>query len=310
MPEAHGVARTYDLSLTLPAPWRLAGFSQAQSDGVNLYRTPTQDQISLTFLSPVRQFVQYSDQLFSPRQGVTAELLLNGQVQKQSALSASQYQDRTISGFTQIGENVLLGRFICRTSCDWSAIRHYKAQLTLAPVRTSVTAVGLGVERWWLDAPDSPLRVEGTGPLRYDNVNFLRYLTGSEVRLSWPPGSRVIDADVQVAADQPFKTTFLIADKVIERAQGNASTTVAPTLSLVSMPGATALTMKVECLTTPDLPCARIYFTRVSAVPSALAAPPSTVQLLMGFTLLALALGLLWRLLRLPGSQARMGQGD
>ena len=298
-------AQVHDLRTALPAGWTQTGLSAPQSDGVNLYRTPTAAQTILTFDAPAETYMQYRYQLYSPAQKVSGRVSLNGQLLDTFAFPVGRFQNREVSGFTRVGTNTLTVDLSCGSSaCVLPTVQQYWTQVSLVPVRTPVMAVGLGVERWWLDAPGSLLSVTGTGTLRYDNVNFLRYLTGQQLRLSWPAGTRVIDASLQIAADQPFRATFLADGTVIKQIRGDALSTAAPTLSLVSRPGTTALTVKVDCLSTPALPCARMYFARVSAVPPAMAAPPGLSQLAVGGAVLLLLLTLLVLLLRLPARRA------
>lgn len=302
---ADAPAQVYDLRAALPTGWTQAGLSAPKSDGVNLYRTPTAAQTTLSFTAPAGNYVQYRYQLYSPSQGVTGRVSLNGQPLDTFTFPVGQFQNREASGFARAGINTLTIDLSCGVSaCALPAVQQYWTQLSVVSARAPVTSVGLGVERWWLDAPSSLLSVTGTGPLRYDNVNFLRYLTRRELRLSWPAGTRVIDASLQIAADQPFRATFLADGTAIKQIRGDASSTAAPTLSLVSRPGTTALSVKVDCLRTPALPCARVYFARVSAVPPSVAAPPTVSQLALGGVVLLLLLASLLMLLRLPVRRA------
>ncbi|WP_407541331.1 hypothetical protein Q0M94_08115 [Deinococcus radiomollis] len=294
-----GAARIYDLRIEVPAGWTQTGLSAPRSDGVNLYRTPAA-QTELNFKAPAGDFVQYGYQLYSPAQAVTGKVSLNGQQIDSFTFPPSQFQTHDVSSFTRAGQNSLKVDLGCAPApCDLTALHQYWTRVALVPARSPRTAVGLGVERWWLDAPGSLLSVTGTGPLLYDNVNFLRYLTGAQVQLSWPAGSRIIDASLQVAADQPFLASFRLDGVLLEQARGDARKTVAPTLNLVAFPQAKQLTVRVDCLKTPATPCARIYFTRVSAVPPTVAAPPDTMTFLTGVMAVLLALWLLGKLLRL-----------
>jgi len=300
-----GSAHLYDLRASIPSAWIQTGLSAPKSDGVNLYRTPTASRTVLTFITPDQMYVQYRYQLYSAAQVVTGHVSLNRQPIDTFAFPKGQFQNREVSGFSKVGTNTLSVDLDCgRAPCDLQTIQQYWTQVSVVPVRSPVTSVGLGVERWWLDAPGSLLTVNGTGALRYDNVNFLRYLTGNQLQLSWPEGTRVIDASLQVAADQPFRATFLADKKVIKQIRGDASQTAAPTLSLIGSPQARSLTVKIDCLTTPTLPCARIYFARASVVPPQLAAPPGFTQLALGGGLLLGLLAALGLLLRLPARRA------
>lgn len=295
-------AQVYDLRSGLPAGWTQTGLSALKSDGANLYRTPAA-QTELKFRSPAGDFVQYHYQIYSATQAVTGTVSLNGKQLDTFTFPAGQFQNHEASGFTGqagAGQNSLKVSLSCTpTPCDFAALHQYWTRMTLVPTRPPRTAVGLGVERWWLDAPGSLLKVTGTGPLLYDNVNFLRYVTGPQVQVSWPAGTRVIDASLQVAADQPFRVSFRADGHLFEEAVGDASRTVAPTLNLVASVWAKQLTVQVDCLKTPTTPCARLYFTRVSAVPPAVAAVPGPLSLVTGVMALLMALWLLARLLHL-----------
>jgi hypothetical protein len=283
----------------LPAGWTQTGLSSPKSDGVNLYRTPAA-QTELKFRSPAGDFVQYHYQIYSPTQDVTGRVSLNGQQLDAFIFPAKKFKNREASGFTGADQNSLKVDLSCAPApCDLAALHQYWTQVTLVPTRLPSTAVGLGVERWWLDAPDSPLSVTGTGPLQYDNANFFRFLTGKQVQIHWPAGTRVIDASLQVSADQPFRASFRADGRLLKQLTGDARKTVAPTLNLVASARAKQLTVQVDCLRTPVTPCARIYFTRVSAVPPAVAAAPSPLNLAIGIIALLLALWLVARLLHL-----------
>ena len=298
-----GVAQVYDLRSEVPSGWTQTGLSASKSDGVNLYRIPSA-QTELKFEAPVGDFVQYRYQIYSPNQAVTGTVSLNGKRLDVFIFPARKFQNREASGFTGVGQNSLKVDLSCAPAlCDFATFHQYWTQVTLVPTRPPSTAVGLGVERWWLDAPDSLLSVTGTGPLQYDNANFLRFLTGKQVQIGWPTGTRVIDASLQVSADQPFRASFLVGGLLLEQLNGDALRTVAPTLNLVSYPQAKLLKVHVDCLRTPATPCARIYFTHVSAVPPVVAAPPDALTLLAGVMALLLAL---WGLTKLLGLQPQI----
>ena len=299
------LAENYDLRTSVPNGWIQTGLSAPKTDSVNMYRTPTAPESTLTFETLVSMYVQYRYQLYSPDQQMTGTVTLNGKTLDRFIFKAGQFQNREVSGFTQTGRNVLQVDVKCGdAACILPAIHQYWTQVELVVPRSPIDMVGLGVERWWLDAPGSALVSSGTGQLQYDGVNFLRYLTGQQFKVSWPEGTRPIDASLQVAADQPFRATFLVGDAVLVQLQGNAVTTVAPTLSLVKYSQARNLTVKVQCLKTPHTPCGRIYFTRVSAIPPFIAAPPTTLQLALGVMLLFAALLFLWCWLRLSVRRA------
>ncbi|MGI8748597.1 MAG: hypothetical protein ACR2J4_09665 [Deinococcus sp.] len=281
-------------------PGVLGGLSEPKWDGANVYRTPTAPRSTLSFEAKGGQFLQYRYQLSSPKVAVRGRVSLGGEVLDTFTFPPGKYLTHELSSFAPSGRNVLTTELDCGpAACPLPELRQYRTRLSLVPARAPTATVAPGVERWWLDAPGSPLRGSGTGPPLYDGVNFLRAIGGSSFTLSWPAGTRPLDASVQLVADQPFRATFLVGDQVLLRRQGAPGAPVAPTVSLGGFPQARSLTVRVDCLKTPSIPCARAYFTRVSAFPPATSAPPPAAGLalsviggLLGLLLLGWLLGL------------------
>lgn len=287
--------RIVDLRTEVPSDWSLTGLSAPRSDGANFFRTPTASQSVLTFATPEEQFVQYRYQLFSPNTPVTGRVLLNGRYLDTFTFPAGKFVNREVSGFTQVGANTLTVEYRCgEGDCRTVPINQYWTQLALAPAGTARREVGLGVERWTLDAPGSPLTVKETGPLLFDNANYFRFIQGDGFTLSWPLGTRVLDASFQVSANDPFRVTVGVDGQVVFQKRGDESSSVAPTISLVEHPAADSLQVQVDCLTGQP-GCARLYFARASVYPpeirTAQVQVPEGLTVVLTFMVLA---GLLW----------------
>lgn len=259
--------RVIDLRTEVPSDWTLTGLSAPRSDGANFFRTPVASQSILRFSTPATRFIEYRYQLFSQTQAVSGRVSLNGQVLDTFTFPAGKFVNREVTGFTEAGANTLTVEYRCGSgSCQAVPVQQYWTQVKLVVPARPRTDVGLGVERWVLDAPGSPLTVRGTGPLRFDNENHFRFVQGQELTLAWPPGTRVIDASFQVSADGPFRVTTSVAGQVISRKRGDKATSVTPTFNLVKYPAAGSLQVQIDCLTgAPD--CARLYFARASVIP-------------------------------------------
>lgn len=293
--------RVVDLRTEVPPDWSLTGLSGPRSDGANFFRTPTASQSVLTFSAPDVQFVQYRYQLFSPDTSVTGRVSLNGWLLDTFAFPKGRFVNSEATGFTRAGANTLTVEYRCGEGpCAAVPIHQYWTQVTLAPTGTARRDVGLGVERWTLDAPGSPLTVRGTGKLLFDNENYFRYVQDQGFTLTWPLGTRVIDAAFQVSADGPFRVTTSVDGRVIAQKRGEKTVSVTPTLSLVKYSSATSLDVRVDCLT--GVPgCGRLYFARVSVVPPEVKtvreSPPGAVLVLLALLLLA---ALAWWLRLVP----------
>ncbi|TDE85133.1 hypothetical protein [Deinococcus sp. S9] len=293
--------RLIDLRTAVPADWSLTGLSAPQWDGVNYYRAPSAPFSRLTFTTAAPRFVQFRYQLFAPEKAVTGRVFLNGHLLDTFTFPAGKFVNREATGYTRAGDNTLVVEYLCGSSvCRNVPLRQYWSQVTLAKTSRARTDVGLGIERWILDAPGSPLSVQGTGKLLFDNENYFRFVNKREFTLSWPKGTRVLDASFQVSADEPFRVTVRMDGQIVMQKRGDRTTSVAPTLSLVGYPRATSLQVQVDCLSRHQ-DCARLYFTRASVVPPEVAAPPTLTTLLVtgGLVLLVLLL-LAWGLRLLP----------
>ncbi|GAA5534871.1 hypothetical protein [Deinococcus aluminii] len=298
--------RLIDLRTAVPTDWSLTGLSAPQWDGVNFYRTPSAPSSRLTFTTAAPRFVQFRYQLFAPETAVTGRVFLNGHLLDTFTFPAGEFVSREATGYTRAGDNTLILEYLCGSSvCRDVPIRQYWTQVTLATTSQARTDVGLGVERWTLDAPGSPLNVQGTGRLLFDNENYFRFVQGREFTLGWPEGTHVLDTSFQVSADEPFRVTARVDGQIVTQKRGDRTTSVAPTLSLVEHPRATSLQVQVDCLSSHKN-CARLYFTRASVVPPNVAAPPTPTALFMAGGLVLLALLLLAWGLRLFPRAARV----
>lgn len=295
--------RLIDLRTAVPADWSLRGLSAPQWDGVNFYRAPSAPSSRLTFTTAAPRFVQFRYQLFAPEKAVTGRVFLNGHLLDTFTFPSGEFVNRMATGYTRAGDNTLVLEYLCGSSiCRNVPIRQYWTQVTLAKTSRARTDVGLGVERWTLDAPGSPLSVHGTGKLLFDNENYFRFVKEREFTLGWPKGTRVLDASFQVSADEPFRVTIRVDGQIVTQKRGDRATSVAPTLSLAEYPRATSLQVEVDCLSSHQ-DCARLYFTRASVLPPEVAAPPAPMTLLtaVGLALLALLL-LAWGLHLVPSA--------
>lgn len=303
-------AQRFNLDQKLPVDWYLMGLSAPASDGANLYRKPTAPRIVLMFETEASQFVQYNANLFTPAgvKGGSARFMLNGHPLSTFSLHSGHYQSQAVSGFSRVGTNHLVIDFRCEATCPLSTMRQYQTELILARPQTPSFPVGLGVERWWLDAPGSKLSSTGLGPILFDNANFVRYPVGNTFVLKWPPNTRILDLALRLNADQPFDAVFRVGADVVGKFHGNPSSPVVPTLSLTRFSRARSLEVQLDCAHSTSTVCARVYFTRVSVIPPKLAASPSPEQWLLGSFTLLLAIFLIWVLLGLNVSDVRSGQ--
>ncbi|WP_415790913.1 hypothetical protein [Deinococcus saxicola] len=196
------------------------------------------------------RFVQLEYQLYSPTENVTGTLELDGRMLDQTTFPAGQFISHVQAGaFVSAGAHRFTLDYRCRDQPCAAPISQYWTRLGQLPSQ-GVTArqdAGLGVERWWLNAPDSPLEVTGTGPLFFDGTSFVRRLTDQSFTLSWTTGE-ALNASMWVYAPQPFRVTTRAGGEVLDVQNGNKSQGVSPTVSLMGQEKAQSLTVQVDCL--------------------------------------------------------------
>jgi hypothetical protein len=297
---ANMTIQVIDLGQELPKGWAQDGLSKPKSDGANAYRNLFKKDILFSFSLDQPMMMKYRYQLYSVDLGISVEVLLNGSKIDYFKFPPSKYENRQIVGFAQAGVNKLEMHVKCENiECDVKNIRQYFTQIVLSPYNPAIKDVGLGVQRWALDAPESLIHTTGTGPLIYDDDGVGRLIEKSVFTIVWPDKSKVLDASMRIISNQDVIIKFYSGNEFIRQYSGSAGLPLDIELSLINNPVAKDLKIHLACTKTPRSPCASVYFTRVSAVPAAIAAPSKTWQLGLGVILLLAALLFLWWWLRL-----------
>ncbi|CAM3627910.1 hypothetical protein [Deinococcus frigens] len=305
----------------MPPNVSLAGLSAPRFDGVNFFRTPTAPFSTVDFTARSKQFVQLEYQLYSPSSDVTGILKLNGRVLDQTTFPAGQFIPNVVTGaFVSAGAHRFTLEYRCQAQPCAAPLSQYWTRLGQLPSQ-GVTArqdAGLGAQRWWLDAPDSPLKITGAGPLFFDGTSFVRRLPEKAFELSWTPGQgEVLSASLLIYASQPFRVTTRGGGEVLDVQSGDSSHAVSPAVSVLGQPKTQSLTVEVDCLKRMSAEkgesghaeagqdCAFLYLPQVVV----LIANPDYGAQTGGATLAALlVLTGLWRWLRLaPGRGAAAG---
>ncbi|WP_156039111.1 hypothetical protein [Deinococcus marmoris] len=297
----------------------LTGLSAPQFDGVNFYRRPTAPFSAVDFIAQGEQFVQLEYQLYSPPSDVTGILKLDGRVLDQTTFPAGQFIPNVVAGaFVSAGAHRFTLDYRCQGQPCAAPISQYWTRLGQLP-SGNITArqdAGLGVERWWLNAPASPLKITGTGPLFFDGTSFVRRLTDQSFKLSWTSGE-VLNASMLVYGSQSFSVTTRVGNEVLAVQNGAKNRSVSPAVSLVGKKKAQSLTVQVDCLKGVSAGkaeagtagigsgCAFLYFPQVAVLTDS----PATALQTGGAVLAALlVITGLWRWLGLaPGRRAATG---
>ncbi|MFK7602292.1 hypothetical protein ACI3L1_08785 [Deinococcus sp. SM5_A1] len=228
----------------------LTGLSAPQFDGVNFFRRPTAPSSTVDFMAQGQQFVQLEYQLYSPPSDVTGILKLDGRVLDQTTFPAGQFIPNVVAGaFVSAGVHRFTLDYRCQGQPCAVPISQYWTRLGQMP-SGNITArqdAGLGVERWWLNAPDSPLEIMGAGPLFFDGTSFVRRLTDPSFKLSWTSGE-VLNASMLVYASQPIRVTTRVGNEMLDVQKGSKVRSVSPAVSLVGKGKTRSLTVQVDCL--------------------------------------------------------------
>lgn len=307
----------------MPPDVTLAGLSAPRFDGENYFRAPTAPRSRVDFTAQSPQFAQLEYQLYTPSGDVTGVLKLDGRVLDRTTFPAGQFIPNVMAGaFVSAGAHRFTLEYLCgerpctlpRASPPGQPLplRQYWTRLEQLPDQGIAARqdAGLGAERWWLNAPGSPLKITGAGPLYFDGVSFVRRLPDGEAELSWTQG-KVLSASMLISAPQPFRVTTRAGREVAVQS-GTALRPVSPAVSLSGQPTVQAVTVQVDCLggaagNTAAGPvktgsgCAFLYAPQVAV----LTAPPASGAQVAGASGAALLLILgLWRWLGL-----RLGQG-
>lgn len=313
------VLQRTDLTTRVPSQVTLTGLSAPGFDGANYFRTPTSPHSAVTFESGTSEFVQLEYQLYSPSTDVTGILKLDGRVLDTTTFPAGQFISNVVAGdFVAAGPHRFTLEYRCEGQPCAAPPSQYWTRLGQLPVPTAVARqdAGLGVERWQLYAPDSPLRVTGTGPLFFDGTNFVRRLTDPAFELSWADGN-ALNASMWIYAPQPFRVTTRAEGKVLDVQSGNKTQGVSSSVSLAGRKGIQALTVQIDCgpgktakqgeagSVEAGSGCAVLYFPQVAV----LTAPPATAAQSGGAALaVLLILTVLWHWLGLaPRRRAAAG---
>lgn len=310
-PSDRPVTVTTDLRTTVPAEWVLKGLSNPRSDGVNEFRVPDGATSTFQFTAPGATFAELEFQLYSPVIAVTGTVLLDGREIGQKTFPAGTFvANQRSGGFVQAGRHELTIMYHCQNGPCTMPISQYWTQVRLTPARpnTARIPVGLNTERWILNAPDSPLTVTGTGALRFDGVNYVQFIPGSGIQITWPESPALpLNATMQIYAPQAIKVTTTVASKVVSIQWGDASHAVLPVASLTADPGVRSVSVKVECVskTAVNSGCAYLYFPQLSVMTPS---PHPINDVLGAAAAVILALLLLTRWLRLVGPVAVVRQ--
>lgn len=278
--------RQTDLRTAIPTYVIMGGLSSPHFDGVNFFRVPTAPISTISFKSADKQFVQLEYQLYSPAIEVLGVLRLDGRELDHTTFPAGQFIPKVMAGaFISAGPHSFTLEYRCQDQpCD-APLSQYWTRLDQLPYPDSVDRqdAGLGVERWWLNAPDSPLKITGAGPLYFDGTNFVRRLTDQEFELSWPH-AKALNASMWIYAPQSFRVTTRIGGEILSVQNGNKSQGVTSAVSLTGKSTSQSLTVRVDCLESGAvvggkagnadgaLGCAFLYFPQVAV----LTAPPAT----------------------------------
>lgn len=302
------MTQTTDFRTTVPAGWTLSGLSAPRSDGVNEYRVPHGDRSTLQFSAPGATFAELEFQLYSPDQAVTATVLLDGREIGQKTFPADTFAaNLRVGGFVHGGRHELTTIYRCQAGPCALPVSQYWTQVRITPARpeTARQPAGLGVERWLLNAPDSPLTIVGAGPLVFDGVNYARAIPGQGVQLTWPQtDATTLNATMHIYAPQEIRVTTRVGQDVVSVQSGDKLRGVSPAVSLTSYPEARAVSVQVECISRGVVSsgCASLYFPQVLVLT---ASPPLTAGLGAGLAAVSLILVLIRLLGLAPSASAR-----
>lgn len=284
--------QTVDLTRQVPPGWSVSGLSEAESDGVNLFRRPTAPESRVVFTTDRPRLMLFRYQLSSGVSDVRAEVRLNGEKLGEQTFARGTFGEaEEVGGFSRAGQNTLSVRYTCMHKGCLPSVQQYWTGVRLtAPASERAREAGsVGTELWWLDAPRSPLSVHGTSPLRHDGAHTYRRIQEKAFRLGWSEDARVLNAGFTVYGSEPFEVRALVGGKPVYSARGDAKVQVSPTVSLVPFSGTRALDVQVRCLQTQG-PCASLYFARLTVMTRPSIPLPLQWGLGAGLGLLLLAL--------------------
>lgn len=288
--------RSEDLNTSVPPGWGLSGFSTPRPEGDTHYRVPLARQTVLTFPTETTSYAQYRYQIHPPVTPVTGRVFLNGRLLDTYTFPKGKYTNREVGAFTRPGQNKLTIEYLCGSApCAVGDVKQFWTRLVLSsPLREQArTAAGLGVERWWLDAPHSRLTIRGAEPLISDGINYYHRIESGGFTLGWPEGIKVLDAAFEINATGPFRVTTRVNDQVVSVKRGDRETGVRPAVSLVAFPQASHIDVKIDCLS-GTRGCAYLYFTRITVLSGSAPALSWSGWVLAGGALLLLTTALWW----------------
>ena len=258
----------FDFRTEVPVGWTLKGLSAPQWDGANYFRRPVDSESTIAFFSVEPKFVQLEYQLYSPISPVHSVVSLNGKIIGEKTFPQEKFINHyKLGAFLPTGPIVLSIRYECVGASCSKQLRQYATQAFLAdlPPDSSRQSIGLGVNRLWLNVPQSLLSMSGTGTVLFDGVHYFREVEDRVLSLSWVK-ARPLNMSFRVYAPEPFQVTTSVGGRVISVERGDKQNSVAPIVSLVPFPKTRSVELTVKCLGSGQ-PCGTIYFPQVSVKP-------------------------------------------
>lgn len=256
--------KLYDLTREIPSGVTLSGLSEPKFDGVNYFRQPTgSSHVGFRVTQP--SFVQLEYQLYSPTSAITGRTSLNGQPLGPTTFPAGKFSSNSLLGqFVEPGHHQFTVTYSCTPACREPFSQYWtKLRVIEASGQKPVEDVGLGVVRWNQYAPASSLQLQGTGPLGFDGVNFFRVVEARTFQLSWPAGTKVLNASFLVNANQNFKVITRLGQNVLSAKEGTSKRGVYTQVGLIDQDVAGGLNVEVKCLESPQKACATLYFPKI-----------------------------------------------
>ncbi len=298
MPQSKSLLTKIDLRTAVPSGWQLEGLTDPKFDGVNYFRNPQGSMSKIQFRTNNTQFIQLEYQLYSPKENVTGIVKLDGKIIGKQVFPAGKFIDiQTVGAFVQEGNHQFLIEYQCQMQSCYSLINQYWTRVSMAPTkpRYAIESVGLNVQRWWLNAPNSPLTIQGTGPLSFDGINYIRKIQNKNVILNWNK-AKGFNSSTYIYAQEPFKVTTSISGRVLSIQEGNRFKGVYLSISLIKYPNAHSLNFEVQCLKTGSINCASMYFTQVAVDTASVASPLQVIVVLIVTILFMFLFGRMLRL--------------
>ncbi len=268
MPQSSKVQpQIIDLTREIPQGVKVSGLSAPKFDGANYYRQPVGPESGVDFTVPQTSFVQLEYQLFSPDKDINSALKLDGKTIGTAPFPAGKFLSNIQLGdFVAPGPHHFELAYDCLNSCTKISQYWTRVHLLDASQLSAIEPVGFSAEHWKHYAPVTPLKIEGTGSLNFDGVNYWKAVQASQVRISWPPDIKPLDISFQLNGSQDFRVTTRLGNKVLGVRTVKAKQGIDNRFNIVGQSQEHTLTFTVECLNGPRTTCTSLYFPEMTVL--------------------------------------------